>query len=199
MHAPAKWKVLTREEILEVVTDLRRRAKRSINSKMNLTIFRLSCCYGLRVSEIAQLQMQHIDFACRHILIPVEITKSKRGREVPMSWSTPGTNCLRMWKDIRLEQGAAATDPFICRLKDPVGTQLSRFIIGDRWRTAIRCLGPERVKRLSIHCGRHSFCTHALASGKGIDLVRDAAGHSSCGVTDVYLHGIDDDREVFPD
>jgi hypothetical protein len=38
--------LMTKDEVRVVLFDLRRRALRSFNSRANLTIFRLSACYG---------------------------------------------------------------------------------------------------------------------------------------------------------
>ena len=49
-------------------------------------------------------------------------------------------------------------------------------------------LGPERLKALTIHHGRHTFISHALAGGRTLAEVRDAAGHSNVSITSAYLH-----------
>ncbi len=48
-------------------------------------------------------------------------------------------------------------------------------------------LGPERLKTLTIHHGRHTFISHALAGGRTLAEVRDAAGHSNVSITSGYL------------
>ena len=50
-------KILTRAEVQAVLADLKRKAVRSKNTRLNLVIFRLAACCGLRASEIAQLHM----------------------------------------------------------------------------------------------------------------------------------------------
>jgi integrase len=50
-------KILTRGELAAVLADLRRKAPRSKNTRLNLVIFRLATCCGLRASEIAMLQV----------------------------------------------------------------------------------------------------------------------------------------------
>ena len=50
---------------------------------------------------------------------------------------------------------------------------------------------------LTIHHGRHTFISHALAGGRTLAEVRDAAGHSSVLVTSAYLHvAVEDDGAV---
>ena len=53
-------KILSRSEIASVLADLKRRSRRSVNTRMNLAIFRLSTCCGLRVSEISGLKLQNV-------------------------------------------------------------------------------------------------------------------------------------------
>ena len=47
--------ILTRREMAAVLADLNRKSQRSPSTRLNLIVFRLSACCGLRASEIAQL------------------------------------------------------------------------------------------------------------------------------------------------
>jgi integrase len=55
---------------------------------MDRTIFRLACCCGLRVSEIAQLRLGDVqlDSLRPHIRIRAAIAKCGRARRVPLWW-----------------------------------------------------------------------------------------------------------------
>ncbi len=58
-------------------------------------------------------------------------------------------------------------------------------------------LGPNRLATLTIHHGRHTFLSHALAGGRTLAEVRDAAGHSNITITSGYLHvAVDDDEAL---
>jgi integrase len=58
-------------------------------------------------------------------------------------------------------------------------------------------LGAARLKSLTIHHGRHTFISHALAGGRTLAEVRDAAGHSNVSITSGYLHvAVDDEGAV---
>jgi site-specific recombinase XerD len=39
-----------------------------------------------------------------------------------------------------------------------------------------------------IHHGRHTFISHAMAGGRTLAEVRDAAGHANVSITSGYLH-----------
>ncbi len=58
-------------------------------------------------------------------------------------------------------------------------------------------LGTARLETLTIHHGRHTFISHALAGGRTLAEVRDAAGHVNVSITSGYLHvAVDDEWEV---
>src|ERR1700690_3766269 len=53
-------KILSPRELAALLYDLHRKAPRSANTWLNLILVRLSCCCGLRVSEIAGLRINDI-------------------------------------------------------------------------------------------------------------------------------------------
>ncbi len=76
---------------------------------------------------------------------------------------------------------------------------LSRHTLRKRFRTACKVLGRERLALLTIHHGRHTFISHALAGGRTLAEVRDAAGHSNVSITSVYLHVLVEEDEAVGD
>jgi site-specific recombinase XerD len=48
---------------------------------------------------------------------------------------------------------------------------------------------------LTIHHGRHTFISHALAGGRTLAEVRDAAGHCNVSITSSYLHVVVEENE----
>jgi integrase len=192
-------KVLTRREIHAVLADLRSRATRSKNARLNLVIFRLATCCGLRASEIAQLHSNdiRIEMPRPHIRIRVGASKGGKSRRVPLWWDRGTLDDLAAWRAHRTAQGAAGDNPFVASWQP--GRQnapLSRFTLRKRYRTACRKLGRERLQSLTIHHGRHTFISHALAGGRTLAEVRDAAGHSNVTVTSGYLHVAVEDDDV---
>jgi len=80
-------------------------------------------------------------------------------------------------------------DPFVALLL--WGRQalvFSRHTLRKKFRTACRVLGKEGLEHLTIHHGRHTFISHALAGGRTLAEVRDAMGHSHVSITSGYLH-----------
>ena len=190
-------KILGRSEIAAVIADLKRK-RRSRNSRQNLIIFRLATCAGLRVSEIVGLNLGNLKLSSSrpYVEVPREIAKRKKARRVPLWWDGATLLDLQAWKAERQAQGAGPNDPFVCsQAKGTRGKRLSVRNAQSRFKRCVKPLGPERVAILSIHCGRHSFCSHALAGGRTLAEVRDAAGHANVSTTSVYLHIVCDDSE----
>lgn len=204
-------KILLREEIQAVIANLQGRSKISINAWTNLVVFRLSCCCGLRVSELCGLVMDDLvlEGARPIVRIRKDNTKQHSGRyldrEVPLWWDAGTLSDLQEWAEHRYNQGAKGYDPFVCsqsrgEFNNQVGNKLNRRLAARRWKTAIGVLGNARQGQISIHCGRHSFCSHAMAAGRSVLEVQHAAGHSRAGMTlDTYGHLVESEkvRDVF--
>lgn len=190
-------KILSRRELATVLVDLHQKAPRSRNTWLNLILVRLACCCGLRVSEIAGLHISDIrvEPSRPHIRIRRGASKGGRLRIVPLWWDSGTLADLANWKAERLRLGATPDAPFVAslRLGRPMKT-LSRHTLRRRFRTACKVLGRERLETLTIHHGRHTYISHALAGGRTLAEVRDAAGHANVSITSAYLHvAVEDD------
>lgn len=183
-------KILTESEIAAVLADLKRRARRSVNSRMNLIIFRLATCCGLRVSEIIGLRIGDARVGLRrpYLNVRAATAKRRRGRRVPLWWDQGTLDDLTAWRDEQVQRGVTATGLFVCsQARHSLGRPIDRQNCRLRFRTACRALGPERVADLTIHDGRHSFVSHALKK-RSLAEVRDAAGHANVATTSLYAH-----------
>ena len=192
-------KILQPAEMVRVLADLSFRAKRSLNSRMNKIIFRLASFCGLRASEIAGLVLTDvlIDSSRPKIKVRGEIAKGGKPRCIPLHWDRATLDDLRGWKMLRVGQGAGPSDPFICSQRvGSHGHALDRQNLRQRFKCCCRCLGSERRQEITIHMGRHSFISHAIQGGRSIVEVRDAAGHSSLNVTNLYSHLVETDDKV---
>lgn len=191
-------KILSLNEIAAIIADLRRK-RRYVNNRQTLVIVRLACCCGLRVSEVCGLRLDDVRLNSErpHIRIRKEIGKGGKARTVPLTWDAATLADLADWKGAREAQGASPGDYFVCsQSKQSMGNRLDRRNVRRRFIGACRVLGKERQSELTIHAGRHSFCSHALAGGKTLVQVRDAAGHSNVSTTSRYLHVAADDASV---
>src|ERR1700679_1046278 len=92
-------KILTRRELAGVLHDLARRAPRSAGTRMNRAIFRLACCCGLCVSEIAALKLGdvYVGKGRPHLRVGPDGAKGKRARVVPLWWDTATLEDIAAW------------------------------------------------------------------------------------------------------
>src|SRR6185369_10555016 len=124
MYPAPTWNVdatciLTRRELTTVLDDLHTKAGRSENTRRNLIIFRLACCCGLRVSEIAQLCLADVVVGVPrpYLRLRAETTKGKRPRRVPLWWDSGTLTDLAAWKELRQTQSARDDAPFVCSVQ----------------------------------------------------------------------------------
>jgi integrase len=116
---------------------------------------------------------------------------------VPL-WLDKGTlDDLAAWKANRIAQSGNVADPFLVPGKATAESRtFSRHTLRKRFRTACKVLGVDRLDGLTIHHGRHTFISHALAGKRKLAEVRDAAGHANVSITSTYLHVAVDDGGV---
>ncbi len=198
-----RTEILTREEVTRVFKSLSRLSKRSASAKQNLVIFTAVTGCGLRVSELCGLNIGDMvtSGARPCIYVRKEIAKGTKARVIPLDWDAGTLTRLCAWKQQRLADGAKPNDPFIvCQRHPRRGSRMNRFRAWQRFRTCLKELGPERLSQLSIHSGRHTFCSHALMAGRTLVEVRDAAGHSSISTTNIYLHCLENTqaKDLYP-
>jgi len=192
---------LTLDEVLRILEDLKRRKKWSVSSHLNLIVFRFSACCGLRRSEIAGLKFTDLVLSGARpcVIVRKDNTKGqkdkRRSRMAPLWWDSATLADIQEWVDFRKQMRATIHDPVVCGVsKVNRGKPLTGLLIASRWKTAIRCLGPERVRQLSVHCGRHSFCSLSKAAGHSSIEIRDAVGHTSEATTNLYLHAVESEN-----
>lgn len=183
-------RLMTHGEITTVLANLR--SGKSISARWRLILVRLAACCGLRRGEISELRVADVITGGIRpgIVIRKEIAKSKRERYVPLWWDKGTRDDLTAWLADMDQQAYVLGSTG----RSTKGHRVHPGAMARRWRSAIKCLGPSRVRQLSIHAGRHSFVSHALHRGRSLAEVRDAAGHVSVATTEVYLHTVE--REV---
>src|SRR5689334_20579560 len=92
-------KILTLDEMKLVLADLKKRARRSLNSRMNLVLFRLASGCGLRVSELTGLILDNVRVGSSRpsIYVPKTIAKGGKHRTVPLVFDQGTLDDIREW------------------------------------------------------------------------------------------------------
>ena len=190
-------KILTRSEMARVLSDLKRQFSAATCTStrrmrlLELTLFRLAVCCGLRVSEIAELKLS--DVRCEgskpHLRIRRGAAKGGRSRMVPLWWDRGTLEDITQWKSHRYENAAVDEDYLLTSGRaGRESKRFSRHTLRRRFLFGCQSLGETRCRQLTIHHGRHTFISHALAGGRTLAEVRDAAGHANVSITSAYLH-----------
>jgi integrase/recombinase XerC len=149
---------------------------------MDRAVFELLYSSGLRVSELAGLDVDAIDFNTAEARV---LGKGGKTRIVPVG--SHALAAIQAWLPLR-----AAIQPN--RLHPP-GNAL--FILPNGRRLNVRHI-QQRIKVLATkqgisldlhpHMLRHSFASHVLQSSGDLRAVQEMLGHASIASTQVYTH-----------
>lgn len=146
----------------------------------NRAILSLLYGCGMRVSEVANLGIDDLDFDEGFVRVR---GKGNRERLVPLGKTT--TAALRQYLDGPRREWEArhhSTHLFYNRQ----GKRLSRMSLWKIVNQAALLAGLE--KKISPHTFRHSFATHLLSAGADLRSVQAMLGHSSVATTQIYTH-----------
>lgn len=151
----------------------------------------LSLLYGtgMRRSELINLQINDVDLATRQVRV---LGKRNRVRIIPM----PESLCHELAEYLKQRK---------IRLED---TEVGALFVQDRgmplsesylYRCIRKLLGQiEGLPRRSPHVLRHTYATHLLDQGAGLQDVKELLGHTSLAATQVYTHrSIEKLKEVY--
>ncbi len=151
----------------------------------NRAIFETLYSSGIRVSELAGMNVADVDFQAGLIRV---FGKGKKERVVPV-----GTKALDAIQTYRAQlfheaatTGRGAPDengPLF--LNKNLGRLSTRSIARILQKTASACGVPTPV---SPHVLRHSFATHMLDAGADLKAVQEMLGHRSLSTTQKYTH-----------
>lgn len=127
---------------------------------------------GLRRQEFLQVRWEDIDGGTLRV-ISTEDSRTKSGK----------------WREIPLSPGALMSLGRFA--KDRSGEFLApRMNCDSLSRAFARVLNRTEIKtpKGSLHCLRHTFCSHLIMQGKPLRLVQQLAGHANHSTTERYVH-----------
>jgi len=149
----------------------------ALNNRKHKAILFTAYSAGLRVSEVVNLKLKHIDSSRMQLLI--ENAKGKKDRYVGLSIVL--LDVLR--KYILLSK--ARPKLYLFESIEPGVKYSSRsaqqIFLAAKQKAAIS-------KSVTFHSLRHSFATHLLEKGIDIRYIKDLLGHFSIKTTERYLH-----------
>lgn len=181
-------KALSADDAVRVVAEgSPGRDTHSTSQLCNRAMFELLYSSGLRVSELASLDVRYVkegshtsagwvDFDEHEVSVT---GKGSKRRRVPVG--KPALDALAAWLAVR--DTLVKTDPQPLFLTER-GTRMSPRVIQLRLKAHAQALGiPANVHP---HVLRHSFATHVLQSSGDLRAVQEMLGHASIAATQVY-------------
>ncbi|MFH1208201.1 MAG: tyrosine recombinase XerC [Candidatus Omnitrophota bacterium] len=155
-------------------------AKNSWEEKRDKAILEMLYSSGLRVSELAGLNHDDLDFFGGLVRVR---GKGKKERIVPVGQTA--LNSLRAYWDMKAPREIANV------IKKPLFLSRIGSRLTDR---SVRRMILKYVKRtglgkeISPHTFRHSFATHMLDRGADLRSVQELLGHANLSTTQIYTH-----------
>jgi len=157
--------ILTIEEVGKLIDS-------TSNTKHRLIIKLLYGC-GLRVSEIVNLEKNHLNF--KESLIHVKLAKGKKDRFVKL----PSSVLDELENYVKLENSEIL-------FPSNRGGKLTTATIQAILKNSSKKAGIK--KRVYPHLLRHSFATHLLEQGTDLRIIQKLLGHSDIKTTQIYTH-----------
>jgi tyrosine recombinase XerC len=145
----------------------------------NRAILELTYAAGIRLSEIVGLDVSHIDFDERTILV-----RGKGNKERIVLFGDPAADAIRRYLADARPKLALSGEEALFINRD--GGRLSGRSIQQIVRKHALKAGLD--KRVFPHLLRHSFATHLLDGGAELRVVQELLGHASASTTQIYTH-----------
>ena len=179
LRAPKMGRKLPRDiEIDEIFQLLDNMPKDTPLAIRDHAILELLYSSGLRLAELAGLNLFNIDFSDNSVQV---IGKGNKSRRAPV-----GSKALTALKDWLNERAIIAKVEETAVFVSQRGTRLSHRAIQQRlkyWGQQLGLTTPVHPHKL-----RHSFATHMLETSGDLRAVQELLGHANLSTTQIYTH-----------
>ena len=152
----------------------------SVYDKRDLAMWELLYSSGLRVSELASLDMADVELAAQEVRV---IGKGNKERVVPIGRVALGA--ITVWFSVRSAFQTSGNEAAACFLTHN-GHRMTSRNIQLRLRRWAKKFGSD--ESVHPHMLRHSFASHMLESSGDLRAVQELLGHSNISTTQVYTH-----------
>jgi tyrosine recombinase XerC len=170
-HLPS---FMTEDEVYRLIESAFAKTQDDLGGLRDRAILEVFYSSGLRISELAGLNLEDIDFISGILKIR---GKGKKERIVPIGETA--LSAVRKYLEKRKKQ----TDVlFLNNHHRRLTTRGVRFLL-------VKYLKASGMKPgVSAHTFRHSFATHLLNHGADLRTVQELLGHANLSSTQIYTH-----------
>jgi len=170
-HLPS---FMTEDEVYRLIESAFAKTPKDLAGSRDRAILEVFYSSGLRISELAGLNLEDIDFISGILKIR---GKGKKERIVPIGETALAT--VRKYLVKRKEETGAL---FLNNHSRRLTTRGIRFLV-------VKYLKASGTKPgVCAHTFRHSFATHLLNHGADLRTVQELLGHANLSSTQIYTH-----------
>jgi tyrosine recombinase XerC len=184
VQSPKKRQTLPVALPVEDVTDMIEAPQREgVHGLRDRAILEVIYGAGLRVSEVAALDLHHLERERGSLRVRVEGGKGDKDRIVPLG--RKAARAIDEWLAVRDALVRARSPKAALFLGDRgqrIGVRTVRELVYRR------CQAAGTRARIGPHGLRHSFATHLLDSGCDLRTIQALLGHASLSTTQKYTH-----------
>lgn len=170
-HLPA---FMTEEEVAKLIGAAFAKSQKDERALRDRAVLETFYSTGIRISELAGLKTQDIDFIGGIVKV---MGKGRKERIVPIG--DTATQAIRRYLETRKKQDEAL-------FLNKSGRRISSRGIRNIVEKYIRLAGIKQG--VSPHTFRHSFATHLLNRGADLRTVQELLGHANLSTTQIYTH-----------
>jgi site-specific recombinase XerD len=153
------------------------------NYLMNRAILIMLYSGGLRVSELVNLRIEHVNIERLHVRVP---GKGAKERLIPLQIACQKAILdYLLYREEKLLDGFSPRDPlFVKKTKTgvrPINVRMVQYLVEQYGRRA------GLMTHIHPHLLRHSIATHLIEEGANVETVRQTLGHEDLATTSIYL------------
>jgi integrase/recombinase XerC len=179
IKAPKQARKLPKTLDVDQISGLLEAGASSALEIRDLAMFELFYSSGLRLSELAALNLTDVDLSDNSLM--VRIGKGGKSRMLPVG--SKAVTAINNWLQQRQKNAGVAESALFVSIR---GTRLSQRSIElrlEQW-----CKKKGIAEHIHPHMLRHSFASHLLESSQDLRAVQELLGHSNLSTTQIYTH-----------
>ncbi len=179
IKAPKKTRKLPKTLDVDQIKSLLEAGTNSTIEIRDLAMFELFYSSGIRLSELAQLNLTDIDLTDKSLM--VRSGKGGKSRMLPIG--SKAVAAINTWLEHRIKSITSTETALFISTR---GTRLGQRSIELRLKQW--CKKKGIAENIHPHMLRHSFATHLLESSQDLRAVQELLGHSNISTTQIYTH-----------
>jgi integrase/recombinase XerC len=179
VKAPKQARKLPKTLDVDQISGLLEAGTNSTLEVRDLAMFELFYSSGLRLSELAALNLTDIDLPDNSLM--VRTGKGGKSRILPIG--SKAVTAINNWLQQRLKSVGATESALFTSIRGKRLGQRSIELRLEQW-----CKKKGIAEHIHPHMLRHSFASHLLESSQDLRAVQELLGHSNISTTQIYTH-----------